>query len=179
MKDTQVKRAVHWGGGGRIFKTWSTASWAPARVKPFVCLFVLYICVFGIFCTWLCFRWVPPGATASQPSSWMTSLGLEDDSEEDPATAAKRKVKLEQDRMRKRAKLLADGSWMDNNDLLPPGWMMKGELGSPTGRIISPDGFTAPSLRLHLKRILQQGSSDETSEVGFPLSNIFPPKYIN
>ena len=123
--------------------------------------------------------WVPPGATASQPSSWMTSLGLEDDSEEDSATAAKRKVKLEQDRMRKRAKLLADGSWMDNNDLLPPGWMMKGELGSPTGRIISPDGFTAPSLRLHLKRILQQGSSDEAAEVGFPLSNIFPPKNIN
>ena len=109
----------------------------------------------------------------------MTSLGLEDDSEEDSATAAKRKVKLEQDRMRKRAKLLADGSWMDNNDLLPPGWMMKGELGSPAGRIISPDGFTAPSLRLHLKRILQQGSSDEAAEVGFPLSNIFPPKYIN
>ena len=109
----------------------------------------------------------------------MTSLGLEDDSEEDSATAAKRKVKLEQDRMRKRAKLLADGSWMDNNDLLPPGWMMKGELGSPTGRIISPDGFTAPSLRLHLKRILQQGSSDEAAEVCFPLANIFPPKYIN
>ena len=127
----------------------------------------------------MCFRWVPPGATASQPSSWMTSLGLEDDSEEDSATAAKRKVKLEQDRMRKRAKLLADGSWMDNNDLIPPGWMMKGELGSPTGRIISPDGFTAPSLRLHLKRILQQGSSDEAVEVGFPLSNVLPPKKLN
>ena len=109
----------------------------------------------------------------------MTSLGLEDDSEEDSATSAKRKVKLEQDRMRKRAKLLADGSWMDNNDLLPPGWMMKGELGSPTGRIISPDGFTAPSLRLHLKRILQQGSSDEAVEVGFPLSNVLPPKKLN
>ena len=63
----------------------------------------------------------------------MTSLGLEDD--EDPATMAKRKVKQEQDRMRKRAKLLADGSWVDNNDLLPSGWMMKGELGSPSKRI--------------------------------------------
>ena len=57
----------------------------------------------------------------------MTSLGLEDD--EDQATAAKRKAKQEQSRMRKRAKLLADGSWVDNNDLLPGGWMMKGELG--------------------------------------------------
>ena len=75
------------------------------------------------------FRWVLPGASTSQPSNWMTSLGLEED--EDPATVAKRKVKQEQDRMRKRAKLLADGSWVDNNDLLPSGWMMKGELGSP------------------------------------------------
>ena len=54
----------------------------------------------------------------------MTSLGLEDDS--DPASMAKRKMKLDQDRIRKRAKLLADGSWVDNNDLLPAGWMMKG-----------------------------------------------------
>ena len=83
---------------------------------------------------WFRQSWVLPGASGSQQSNWMTSLGLEDD--EDQATAAKRKAKQEQSRMRKRAKLLADGSWVDNNDLLPVGWMMKGELGSPCRMII-------------------------------------------
>ena len=72
-----------------------------------------------------------------------------------------------------KATVLADGSWVDNNTLLPAGWMMKGDLGTPTGRIISPDGFTAPSLRLHLKRLLQQGSSEEAAEVG--LVHLFVP----
>ena len=77
---------------------------------------------------WFRHSWVLPGGSGpSQQSNWMTSFGLEED--EDPATAAKRKAKQEQERMRKRAKLLADGSWVDNNDLLPVGWMMKGELG--------------------------------------------------
>ena len=35
--------------------------------------------------------------------------------------------------MMMRAKLLADGSWVENNHLLPSGWMMKGELECPTG----------------------------------------------
>ena len=91
----------------------------------------------------------------------MTSLGMEEE-----AMEAKRKARQDAERMRKRAKVLADGSWVDNNTLLPAGWMMKGDLGTPTGRIISPDGFTAPSLRLHLKRLLQQGSSKEAAEVG-------------
>ena len=109
-----------------------------------------------------------PGGSETQGSNWMTSLGMEEE-----AMEAKRKAKQEAGRMRKRAKLLADGSWVDNNTLLPAGWMMKGDLGTPTGRIISPDGFTAPSLRLHLKRLLQQGSSEEAAEVG--LVHLFVP----
>ena len=57
-----------------------------------------------------------------------------------------------------------DSKWMDEGNLLPAGWKMKGEIGSPSCKILSSKGRVFQTLRQHFRYMVEQGYLPEEVE---------------
>ena len=69
-------------------------------------------------------------------------------------------------RRKRRLNLISspDSKWMDRGSLLPNGWRMKGEIGSPSCKILSSKDRVFQTLRQHFRFMVKQGFLHEEVE---------------